>query len=52
MAIGAQRADILSMMLREAGLLVGLGLITGLAASLAGADPSQPALRHRRRAIR
>jgi predicted permease len=38
MAIGAQRADILRMVLREAGLLVGLGLVVGLAASLAGAQ--------------
>jgi predicted permease len=38
MAIGAARADILRMMLREAGLLVGFGLIIGLAASLAGAQ--------------
>jgi ABC-type antimicrobial peptide transport system permease subunit len=38
MAIGAQRTDILSMILREAGLLVGLGLVVGLAASLAGAQ--------------
>jgi predicted permease len=37
MAIGAQRGDILRMVLREAGLLVGLGLIVGVAASLAGA---------------
>ena len=38
MAIGAQRTDILRMILREAGLLVGLGLVVGLAASLAGAQ--------------
>jgi predicted permease len=38
MAIGAKRADILRMVLREAGLLVGLGLVVGLAASLAGAQ--------------
>ncbi len=38
MAIGAHRADILRMVLREAGLLVGLGLVIGLAASLAGAQ--------------
>jgi predicted permease len=38
MAIGAQRADILRMILREAGLLVSLGLVVGLAASLAGAQ--------------
>jgi predicted permease len=38
MAIGAHRADILRMVLREAGLLVGLGLVVGLAASLAGAQ--------------
>ncbi len=36
MAIGAQRGDILSMVLREAGLLVGMGLIVGIAASFAG----------------
>jgi predicted permease len=38
MAIGAQRTDILRMILREAGLLVGLGLVVGLASSLAGAQ--------------
>jgi len=38
MAIGAQRSDILRMVLREAGLLVGVGLAVGLAASLAGAQ--------------
>ena len=38
MAIGAQRGDILGMVLREAGLLVGLGLIVGIGASLAGAQ--------------
>jgi predicted permease len=38
MAIGAQRIDIMRMILREAGLLVGLGLVVGLAASLAGAQ--------------
>jgi predicted permease len=38
MAIGAQRTDILRMVLREAGLLVGVGLAVGLAASLAGAQ--------------
>jgi ABC-type antimicrobial peptide transport system permease subunit len=38
MAIGAQRGDILRMVLREAGLLVGLGLVAGLAVSLAGAQ--------------
>jgi putative ABC transport system permease protein len=38
MAIGAHRADILRMILREAGLLMGLGLVVGLAASLAGAQ--------------
>ena len=38
MAIGAQRSDILGMVLREAGLLVGLGLIVGIGASLAGAQ--------------
>jgi predicted permease len=38
MAIGAQRADILRMVLREAGLLLGVGLGVGLAASLAGAQ--------------
>lgn len=37
MAIGAQRGDILQMVLREAGLLVGLGLVVGIGASLAGA---------------
>jgi ABC-type antimicrobial peptide transport system permease subunit len=38
MAIGAHRADILRMVLREAGLLVALGLVIGLAAALAGAQ--------------
>src|ERR1700761_2831081 len=38
MAIGAHRGDILRMILREAGFLVGLGLVVGLAASLAGAQ--------------
>jgi ABC-type antimicrobial peptide transport system permease subunit len=38
LAIGADRGDILRMVLREAGLLVGLGLMVGLAASLAGAQ--------------
>jgi predicted permease len=38
LAIGADRGDILRMVLREAGLLVGLGLLGGLAASLAGAQ--------------
>jgi predicted permease len=38
MAIGAQRTEILGMILREAGLLIGLGLGIGLAASLAGAQ--------------
>jgi predicted permease len=38
MAIGAQRGDILRMVLREAALLVGIGLVVGVAASLAGAQ--------------
>lgn len=38
MAIGADRTNILSMVLREAGLLVGLGLVLGIIASLAGAQ--------------
>jgi predicted permease len=38
MALGAYRARILRMVLGEAGLLVGLGLMVGLAASLAGAQ--------------
>jgi predicted permease len=37
MAIGAQRGDIASMVLRDAGQLVVIGLIVGVAASLAGA---------------
>ena len=36
MAIGADRGDILRMILGEAGLLVGLGLAAGIVASLAG----------------
>ncbi len=36
MALGAQRGDILGMVLREAGLLVGIGLLVGVAAALAG----------------
>ena len=36
MAIGADRKNILAMMLREAGLLVSLGLVFGLGVSLAG----------------
>ena len=35
MALGAQRGDILLMVLREAGMLVGVGMILGIAASLA-----------------
>ena len=35
MALGAQRGDILWMVLREAGLLVGIGLITGILGGLA-----------------
>jgi predicted permease len=38
LAVGADRGDILRMVLREAGLLVGLGLMVGFAASLAGAQ--------------
>jgi ABC-type antimicrobial peptide transport system permease subunit len=38
MAIGADRGNILRMVLREAGLLVGLGLTAGLAASLIAAQ--------------
>ncbi|MFZ0662396.1 MAG: ABC transporter permease [Acidobacteriaceae bacterium] len=38
MAVGAQRGDILRGVLREAALLVGLGLIAGILASLAGAQ--------------
>jgi predicted permease len=36
MAIGAERGDILRMVLREAGVLVGVGLIAGVAVSVAG----------------
>jgi hypothetical protein len=35
MAIGAERGDILRMVLREAGVLVGMGLVAGVAASVA-----------------
>jgi predicted permease len=38
MAIGAQRGDILRMVLREAALLVGIGLVAGICGSLAGAQ--------------
>jgi predicted permease len=38
LAVGADRGDILRMVLREAGLLVGLGLMLGFAASLGGAQ--------------
>jgi predicted permease len=38
LAVGADRGDILRMVLSEAGRLVALGLIVGLAASLAGAQ--------------
>jgi predicted permease len=37
MALGAQRGHILGMVLREASLLVGAGLVIGVAASVAGA---------------
>jgi len=37
MALGAQRGDILRMVLQEAGLLVVIGMVLGIAASLAGA---------------
>lgn len=36
MALGAERADIARMVLRDAGLLVGIGLAVGLATALAG----------------
>ena len=36
MALGAGRGDILAMVLREAGLLVGVGIVLGAAASVAG----------------
>jgi len=36
MALGAQRRDIMRMVLREASLLVGAGLVIGVAASVAG----------------
>ncbi len=36
MAIGAQQRDILMMVLREAGILVAVGLVIGLSAALAG----------------
>jgi putative ABC transport system permease protein len=36
MALGAQRGDILGMVLREAGLLVGVGIGVGAAAAIAG----------------
>ena len=37
MALGAQRGDILGMVLREASVLVGSGLLVGVVASVAGA---------------
>jgi predicted lysophospholipase L1 biosynthesis ABC-type transport system permease subunit len=36
MALGAKRGDIVAMVLREAGILVGAGLVLGAAAALAG----------------
>ncbi|WP_148210175.1 ABC transporter permease [Candidatus Korobacter versatilis] len=36
MALGAARGDILRMVLREAGILVGIGLLVGVLASIAG----------------
>jgi ABC-type antimicrobial peptide transport system permease subunit len=36
MALGAQRGDILRMVLREAGTLVGVGIVVGAAAAIAG----------------
>ncbi len=38
MALGAQRGQILKMVLREATLLVVAGLVIGIAASIAGAQ--------------
>ncbi|HUZ96319.1 MAG TPA: ABC transporter permease [Edaphobacter sp.] len=37
MALGARRQDIAGMVLRDAGVLVGIGLVIGIAASLLGA---------------
>ena len=37
MAIGAQRGDILGMVLREAGVLVGAGMVAGIALAVAAA---------------
>jgi ABC-type antimicrobial peptide transport system permease subunit len=37
MALGAQRATVYSMVLREAGQLIGLGVFTGMAASVGAA---------------
>jgi predicted permease len=37
MAIGAQRGDILGMVLREAGVLVGVGMVAGIALAVAAA---------------
>ena len=63
MAIGAQRSDVSRMVMREAGLLIGAGIVVGVAASLAGAQilrsllfgvaPRDPgrAHRHVRRAV-
>jgi ABC-type antimicrobial peptide transport system permease subunit len=38
MALGAERGDILRMVLREAGILMIVGIVIGIAASLAGAQ--------------
>lgn len=44
MAVGAQRSEVSRMVLREAGLLIGVGILTGMAVSLVGARRLQSLL--------